>query len=407
MENSSSKLPVSSILAQTSYDSIIDFLSEGTTGTHDVGEKEWAVFHEVGGFASADVSAFAIPEAQVVDGRIFPMTLGPRRRASLGGTTRGAANRLAFVRAERNKILQLVKTHGAVLLRGWGAATPEDFSELGIALHGEDAFNMKCSAGPRTEVSPGVFTSNEAPASERIPFHHEMAQCSSPPEHIAFFCQVPAASGGSTPIIFSHLVASFLRRAHPAFAEKLAELGVRYVRVMPGETDSSSALGKSWRVSLGVQTREEAEATLAKPCSEYEDYEWLDGGFLRTVSKVGPALVLEEASGREVFFTAAETTLNADPHGRGAGGEQRPVKAIVFGDRSQLSPAELAALTNVGEYMLRAQVAFRWQEGDALLLNNATVMHSRESFSPPRRILAALSGKMTKVPVLRAVPTSH
>ena len=35
--------------------------------------------------------------------------------------------------------------------------------------------------------------------------------------------------------------------------------------------------------------------------------------------------------------------------------------------------------------------------GDALLLDNATVQHSREDFTPPRRILASLVGALCKV----------
>ena len=320
------------------------------------------------------------------------MTLQPREKNASN------ADRLAFVEAEREKILRLVQTHGAVLLRGWGSATAADFSALNSTIYGVEHFDMACSAGPRTEVANRVFTANEAPPSEQIPMHSEMAQCDAPPEHIAFFCEVAPTTGGATPIIHSHLVAAYLREKHPALAEKLKALGVRYVRVMPEETDSTSALGKSWRISLGVKTREEAEEKLRASETEFE---WLPGNFLRTVSRVGPALVVDERSGNEVFFTAAETTLNHAPSGLDKNGVQRPVKAIIFGDNTELSAEECAALSEVGDFMERNKVAFRWQAGDALLLNNATVMHSREDFVPPRRILAALNGSMSKDPILR------
>jgi len=51
---------------------------------------------------------------------------------------------------------------------------------------------------------------------------------------------------------------------------------------------------------------------------------------------------------------------------------------------------------HVSAFMLRAQVAIPWQPGDALLLDNARVQHSRESFKPPRRILASLVGTLSK-----------
>ncbi len=40
-----------------------------------------------------------------------------------------------------------------------------------------------------------VFTSNESPPSEPIPWHHEMAQTAHPPSHILFYCDVPALEG--------------------------------------------------------------------------------------------------------------------------------------------------------------------------------------------------------------------
>ena len=37
-----------------------------------------------------------------------------------------------------------------------------------------------------------------------------------------------------------------------------------------------------------------------------------------------------------------------------------------------------------------------WQSGDALILDNATVQHARQAFTPPRRILASLVGQLSK-----------
>ena len=88
----------------------------------------------------------------------------------------------------------------------------------------------------------------------------------------------------------------------------MVEKEVRYVRIMPPVTDPSSALGKSWRHSLRVESEAEAEAKLAELESTWT---WLPGGMLRTVTKPMPAVLREERTGREVFFTAAESTLNS------------------------------------------------------------------------------------------------
>jgi len=351
-------------------------------------------------FEDAGVQVGAVAEERIVDGKVFPLTLMPTA-SSL------PSSRVSFVREHNEEILQLVHEYGAVLLRGWGSDSAENFSQISAALRLATT-DMACSAGPRFEVAKNIFTANEAPPSERIPFHHEMAQCDKPPSVVCFFCDTAAPHGGATPILQSHLAATYLRTRHPEVADKLVEKEVRYVRIMPPVTDPSSALGKSWRHSLRVESEAEAEAKLAELESTWT---WLPGGMLRTVTKPMPAVLREERTGREVFFTAAESTLNSivdEVNGIGATESQandiRPIKAIIYGDGSPLDEATKLALHDVTQYMIAQQVAVPWQPGDALLIDNATVQHSREAFTPPRRILASLVGGLSKVGSLHEVP---
>ena len=350
-----------------------------------------------------------LPEARVQDGKVFPLALGPAVPSSAT-----LADRRQFVHNHRGLLLRLLHSHGSVLLRGWGAADAADFAELADSIS-IPMSDMRCSAGPRTDVASHrdavVFTANEAPPSERIPFHHEMAQCDSPPSVVCFFCERGATTGGATPIVQSHHAARFLRERHPAVAEKLATLGVRYVRVMPEQTDPSSALGKSWRICVAPT----ADAAERKLDADGATYKWLthpDGSrMLHVVTKPVPALLVVERTGREVFFTAAESTFNrvADEEDdgtaratSGAGAERVcPTKALIYGDGAPLDGATREALREVAAFMERERVAFRWEPGDALLIDNATVMHSRDDFSGPRRILASLVGRLDKSPQLR------
>ena len=206
-------------------------------------------------------------------------------------------------------------------------------------------------------------------------------------------------------------------------AARLADKGVRYVRIMPPVTDPSSALGKSWRHSLRVDTPAQAEDALSKLGSRWR---WLAGANLHSVTKAMPALLHDERTGCEVFFTAAESTFNAvedealdvdarttdatPPHLTGFvcldGADDsamsaptpviRPVKAIIYGDGTPLDTATKTALYDVGQYMLTQQVAVPWQAGDAMLIDNASTQHARENFTPPRRILASLVGQLSK-----------
>jgi hypothetical protein len=133
-----------------------------------------------------------LPQSRIVDGKLFPLTLSPV------DANAGAAARISLAGTFHAEILALVRTHGAVLLRGWDnkAQTAAHFSELMATLE-LPTTAMACSAGPRFAVAANVFTANEAPPEERIPFHHEMAQCDAPPSVVAFFCEVAAPHGGA------------------------------------------------------------------------------------------------------------------------------------------------------------------------------------------------------------------
>ena len=381
--------------------------------------------------------AIDLKEAKLVDGLPFPLTLAPDEEGA------PAADLAAFITTNRSLVLQQVAAHGAVLLRGWtsdaaasaypvskvkrrGAPPSADTFAAAVAALNLSDCDMACSSAPRkaVTVSPAaVYTSNEAPPAEKIPFHHEMAQCPDQPAYIAFFCEVPPAAGGQTPILPSVWAARYLRSAHPELAERLAVRGVRYVRIMPATTDETSPLGRSWQSTLGAASRDEAQAALGRMQMSFE---WLEPhGDLKAVSK--PMVALERHEGRELFYNAIVAAIEGWADSR-----NDSAKAIVYGDDgAALTSNDVAALIDVAMYMrsqqvgpllplarlpprrlllsirptlypyslhsrplllVLPQVAFEWQMGDVLLLDNKQAMHSRASFTPPRRILAAVGG---------------
>ncbi len=50
-----------------------------------------------------------------------------------------------------------------------------------------------------------VYTANEAPPDQLIPFHHELAQVVNPPQYLFFYCDLPSETGGETALIDSTL----------------------------------------------------------------------------------------------------------------------------------------------------------------------------------------------------------
>lgn len=79
-----------------------------------------------------------------------------------------------------------------------------------------------------------------------------------------------------------------------------------------------------------------------------------------------------------------------------AAGSRERLERGGFGcyDEDEDDPASLLdpqAMQDAVRIMDEISVAFRWHQGDVLLLDNRTVMHSRRCFEGPRRILASLA----------------
>ena len=65
-----------------------------------------------------------------------------------------------------------------------------------------------------------------------------------------------------------------------------------------------------------------------------------------------------------------------------------PEKAVTFSDGTPMPEDVMDDLDQVFD---DAAVAVTWQKGDVMVVDNRLVLHSRRSFTPPRRILACLA----------------
>lgn len=223
-----------------------------------------------------------------------------------------------------------------------------------------------------------------------------MAQVPSFPAKVFFHCDTPAETGGETPILPSWEICSRLEAKHPEFIRKLEE-GVRYIRVLPEEDDPSSAIGRGWKSTYATTDRAEVEARLA---SLNYTGTWLPDGSLKTVSPVLPAVrqdVGEGRSGRKVFFNSVVAVFTGWNDARNKG-----ETAIEFADGTYLDPKLIA---EAGKIMEEIEVAFPWQKGDFILIDNHTVMHSRKPFTGKRLITASL-GKAIRSALLGSAASS-
>ncbi len=268
---------------------------------------------------------------------------------------------------------------GAVLFRGFDV--PDAFRlDEAVQAYGEDNFPYleSLSNAVRVNVTERVFTANEAPPTTSIYLHHEMAQTPIYPSKLFFYCEIPAETGGETPICRSDLLLERLESVNQPFVEALAEKGVTYTNVMPGSDDAGSGQGRSWPNTLRAATREQAEARLQALGYRWE---WKDDGALSVTSPVLPA-VRDLPDGRRSFFNQLIAAYRGWSDSRNSA-----ARSIRFGDGSPISPDDMADAVSLGDELSHD---LAWRAGDVALVDNFLVMHGRRPFEGRRRVLASL-----------------
>lgn len=320
-----------------------------------------------------------IEQQRIVDGEIFPLCL-----QSADGT--GGSRKLSTthaIAAQRVTLDNLLRKHRGILFRNCGIDTVEDFHDLIVA---SDLEGMEYIGGAavRTQLTSRVFTANESPSSEKIPFHHEMAQTPNPPTHLFFFCDIAPSSGGETPILVSSEICGLLTARHPQFMADIEQHGVKYIRYMPEYDDSTSAIGRGWRSTFQTDTPLGAESALATLGSTWE---WQPNGDLKTVTAAIPAVRIDsgpQRQGKKSFFNSIVAAFTGWNDSRNKG-----ETAVILADgKDTLLASDIIESCRV--IMDEIAVNIPWQKGDIMLLDNRTVMHSRKPFEGPRRVLAGL-----------------
>lgn len=328
--------------------------------------------------SALQVDAVAIDGQQQYGDSVFPFVY------VCSDTQATLPDAAAWVAAQRDNLLKLANQHGAVLLRDFPVDNAEGFDALVQALSLDNfPYKKSLSNAVRVNRTERVFSANEAPPEVQIFFHHEMAQTPLYPRWIMFSCEIAAESGGATPICRSDVLFEKLAKTCPEFAAACEQRGLCYTNVMPDADDAQSGMGRSWRSTLGVESREAAEARLKE--LNYS-WEWLDDGCLRATTPALPAVV-DVSDGRKVFFNQLIAAFCGWKDER-----NDPSKAIRHGDGS---PLDTDAVRKAAELAEELAFDLQWQVGDVVLVDNTITMHARRPFVGTRKVVASLAEMQT------------
>jgi hypothetical protein len=293
----------------------------------------------------------------------------------------GNAELQAWLLANKQEILQLLYVHGAILFRGFGVASAQQFPDI-AGVFCEKFGDYIGGNSPRTRVMSHVFTSTEYPKEERISLHNEASYLKQMPDTIAFCCLKSATQGGQTPLADCRHV---LNRIDPEVRKRFESKGVRYVNNLHG----GAGIGRSWMQVFCTKDRIEVEKRLI---ADGQTFEWTRDGGLRT-SMQAPAVTRHPKTHHDVWINQAEqwhpSSLDSTMREEllSIMSEDELPHNAFFGDGSPLVPRDLK---NIREAMAAEERVFEWQVGDVLLCDNFLVMHGRQPFSGDRKIVVAM-----------------
>jgi len=285
-----------------------------------------------------------------------------------------------WIREHPGDIDDALHRHGGILFRGFDTCGQEGFSRILDACDWT-LMDYVESATPRLKLGDRVYTSTEFPPEYPIAQHNELSYVKNWPMRLALFCVTAPAEGGESPVADARKV---LEHVGPEIRERFEKRGGwRLVR------NYGFGYGPGWRDAFHVEERGAAEAYFRAADIEFE---WLPDDRLRT-THVRPVTRRHPVTGEEVWFnhiafwhTSSLPREIREHFLRDFGVEGCPYNTF-YGDGTPIEEEVAQALRTAYD---RATVAFPWQPGDLVMVDNMLATHGRNAFKGARRVLVAM-----------------
>lgn len=289
-------------------------------------------------------------------------------------------NLIAWAAKNRAFIETALCKHGAILFRGFGLRAVEELEQF-IKATACEIMQYRERSSPRHEVGDRIYTSTDYPADQSIFPHNEHSYSLTFPLKLFFFCVTPAGHGGETPIADCRKI---FQRISPGLRERFMERKWMFVR------NFGSRFGLSWETVFQTTNRAEVEEYCRR---NWIEFEWKSDNGLKT-RQVRPAVSTHPKTGELVwfnhatFFHVSTLPLQVREGVLSACNEEDLPNNTYYGNGSPIEPHELDELRAA---YLQETIAFRWQEGDILMLDNMLTAHSRAPYAGPRKILVGMA----------------
>jgi alpha-ketoglutarate-dependent taurine dioxygenase len=298
--------------------------------------------------------------------------------------------------SERASLRAAMLEHGGLLFRGWPLDGAADFAEAIDALATGNAVSYIGGDSPRRKLHGAVYTSTEAPAAVKIPLHNELSFVRHYPRHIFFYCERAPQQRGETILGDARRI---YRALDPDVRARFIDKQLKYVSAYYGRSlvmdllNSLQPSHKSWREVFETDLPDEVE----RLCRDHDfEFHWHDANWIK-ISQTRPAAITHPETQEWVWFSqphlydfsprllgtwryVGAKLFYARPHTR--------LHEVFHADGSKVARSDLYHLMDTLD---ANTIAFPWQRGDMLVLDNVLSMHGRATFAGPRRILAALT----------------
>lgn len=290
-----------------------------------------------------------------------------------------------------SQIKDIVSDAGVALIRGLDVNSPEIFRAVCKAI--EPGLRPYTGGdSPRNGLGDQVYTSTEYDASLELLLHNELSYAGWSPSLVFFGCMLPSTTGGETQIADGRAIYD---QMPPHIRDTFEQKGITYLQHL-WDADGEPSVGKSWQETFETTDRNTAEGYLN---ASNMAWEWTDFGLRTKAAK--DAILIHPKTGQKCWWNQAnqwhrdiagvKTSFGASDDPRFdpvTAGEETLGNHVTYGDGSEISVDDLMTVSEISRSV---EVAFPWEQGDVMVIDNILAMHGRKPFTGPRSIIVAMA----------------